>query len=455
MENFGKIKSIFGDIVEVEFFGENLFAKEILVLKENPEIKLEVVGAIQKNCFLALCLRGKEKIKRGDLILRTRSCLQVKVGKQLLGRVINLFGEEIDGLGKIEGEIEKEIEQHSPPYSKTVPIKNLMETGIKAIDFFAPLAEGGKLGIFGGAGLGKTVLLLELMHNLVSAKRGLIVFAGIGERIREGAELYEALKESGVLNSAVLVFGEMDKPAVIRYKVGLVAVTLAEYFRDVLKENVFFFVDNIYRFLQAGNELSTLLGHIPSEGGYQPTLASEIGNFQERLVATNDASLTSIEAIYVPADDITDPAVQATLPYFDSTIFFSREVYQEGRLPAIDLLATTSSLISPEILGEKHYFALIEAKKVLERYRELQKIVAILGEAELALEDRLIYHRAKKILNFMTQYFFSVQDQTGKTGQYVPRQKTIEGIEKILAGDCDGMPDEAFLYIGSLDELKK
>lgn len=455
MENFGKIISIFGDIVEIEFFGENLFAREILVLKEDPKIKFEVIGSFKKNVFFALCLRGKEKIKRGDFVVRTRKSLEVGVGKKLLGRVINLFGESIDNLGEIKIEEQKEIEQHSPPYARTTLLENLIETGIKAVDFFTPLVEGGKLGIFGGAGLGKTVLLLELMHNLVSAKRGIIIFAGIGERIREGAELYESLKETGVLSNSVLVFGEMDKPAVVRYKIGGVAVTLAEYFRDQLKENVLFFVDNLYRFLQAGNELSTLLGNIPSEGGYQPTLTSEIGNFQERLVSTKTASITSIEAIYVPADDITDPAVQAVIPYFDSIVVFSREVYQEGRVPAIDFLASSSSLLTPEILGEKHYFLLLEAKKILERYKELQKIVAILGEAELSFEDRILYHRARKILNFMTQNFFVVQDQTGKIGQYVPRQKTLEGVERILEGDFDGIEDEKLLYIGSLEEIKK
>lgn len=454
MKKTGTILSILGDVVEVEF-QEELFLGEILFLEENPQVKLEVVSAIKRNRFLCLSLLKREEIFRGAKVKRTNNTLEIPVGNQILGRAIDVFGNPIDGLPPFKVSEKKSISQHSPPYIETILKKEVVETGIKIVDFFVPLLKGGKLGIFGGAGLGKTVLLSELMHNLVLKQRGVIIFAGIGERIREGFELYQTLKKMNILPSAILILGQMDEPAVTRFKVGLAAVSLAEYFRDFQKKDVIFFVDNVYRFLQAGNELSTLLGNIPSEGGYQATLETEIGTFQERLVSTKEASITSIQAIYVPADDITDPAVQAVMPYFDSIIVYSREVYQEGRYPAIDILESSSSVTTPEILGEKHYSLLLETKRYLERYRELQRIIAIVGEAELSFEDRILYHRAKKILNFMTQDLFVVSDQSKRPGKYVTRMETVEGIEKILRGDLDKFPDESLLFIGSLSDLKK
>jgi F-type H+-transporting ATPase subunit beta len=453
MNQSGTILAILGDVVEVEY-NEELFLGEALVLEENPKIKLEVVSAIGKNRFLSLLLTKGGEIFRGAKVKRTNHPLEVPVGNQMLGRAIDVFGNPIDNLLPFEIKEKRAISQHSPPYIETTLKKEVVETGIKIVDFFVPLIEGGKLGIFGGAGLGKTVLLSELMHNLVLKKRKIIVFAGIGERIREGFELYQTLKRMKILPSSVLVLGQMDESAAVRFKVGLTAATLAEYFRDVQKRDVIFFVDNVYRFLQAGNELSTLLGNIPSEGGYQATLDSEIGSLQERLVSTKEASITSIQAIYVPADDITDPGVQAIMPYFDSIIVFSREVYQEGRYPAVDILESSSSVTTPEILGQKHYSLLLETKRYLERYRELQRIIAIVGEAELSFEDRILYHRAKKILNFMTQDFFVVSEQTKKPGKYVERNKTIDGVEKIIRGDLDKLPDESLLFIGGLEDLK-
>ena len=455
MNRRGKICKVCGDIVEVEFLEGKLFLREILVLEEDPTKKLEVIASKKGGKFLCLALSDSENFARGMKVKRTEKVLKVPVGEELLGRAIDALGNPIDDLGEIKTKEERGIYQHSPPYLETELTKEILETGIKAVDFFAPLVRGGKLGIFGGAGLGKTVLLSELMYNLLLKKEGVLVFAGIGERIREGAELYEILKKMGVLNSSVLVFGQMNESAAIRFKVGFTAATIAEHFRDNLKKEVFFFADNIYRFLQAGSELSTILGHLPSEGGYQATLESEIGQLEERLVATKSASITSVQAIYVPADDLTDPGVQATFPYFDSIAIFSREVYQEGRYPAIDALSCSSSLVNPKILGKEHYFALLEARKVLERQKELQRIVDLLGEAELSFEDRILYHRAKKILNFMTQDFFVVADQTGRKGKYVKREKTIEGVKRILEGEFDGVPDESFLFIGSLEDLKK
>jgi F-type H+-transporting ATPase subunit beta len=449
----GYITSIRGDVVEVNFFERNFVSGEILVLERDPRVKLEVIATSEEGKILCLLLGRAENLHRGARVKRTGETFKIPVGKELLGRVVNAFGRPIDNLPPFQTREERSIYQHSPPYRETVRKEELFETGIKAVDFFAPLVKGGKLGIFGGAGLGKTVLLSELMHNIVFTKKGIVIFAGIGERIREGAELYETLKKMKVLPSAVLIFGQMNESAAIRFRVGMTAVTIAEYFRDFQKEDVFFFVDNIYRFLQAGSELSTILGNIPSEGGYQPTLESEIGTIEERLVSTKEASITSVQAIYIPADDITDPAVQAVIPYFDSTIIFSRDVYQEGRYPAIDLLASTSSLINPDILGEKHYQAILEAKKILERYKALQRIVSIVGEAELSFEDRLIFHRAQKILNFMTQDLFVVADQTGKRGRYIERKNTVEGVLAILEGKLDRFPDEALLNIGTIEEV--
>ncbi len=450
MNQKGQILSILGNVAEVEFYDGNLFLGEILVLEDDPEVKLEVVSAIKKEVFLCFSLTKSENLYRGAKLKKTGQTLEIPVGQMLLGRMVNIFGHPIDNLPQFEIKEKRAIYQHSPVYQETILENELIETGIKVIDFFAPLMKGGKLGIFGGAGLGKTVLLTELMHNVVFQKREIVVFAGIGERIREGYELYETLKRTNVLPSAVLIFGQMNETAAIRFKVGLSAATIAEYFRDIQKKDTIFFIDNVYRFLQAGNELSTLLMNIPSEGGYQATLDSEIGALQERLVSTEKASITSIQAVYVPADDITDPGVQAIIPYFDSMVIFSRDVYQEGRYPAIDILASSSSVTTPVILGEEHYQTLLETKRILERYKELQRIVSIVGEAELLMEDRIIYHRARKILNFMTQDFFVITEQTRKPGKYVGREKTVRGVRKILEGELDQLPDEALLGIDDL-----
>ncbi len=450
----GYILSIKGEVVEVEFYEDPPFVKEILALEENPEVLLEVYGARTKNVFVCLSLNKTDKLFRKARVKKTGKTLEAPVGKELLGRVIDIFGNPQDGLPLPKVKEKREIYQSPPPYQEIVFKKETIETGIKVIDFFTPLRKGEELGLFGGAGLGKTVLLCELMHNVAFFRKEISIFAGLGERIREGHELYETLKKTNVLPSVALVFGQMNEPAVRRFKVGFVAATIAEYFRDSHKKNVLFFIDNVYRFLQAGNELSMLLGNIPSEGGYQPTLNSEIGQLEERLVSTKSGSITSIQAIYVPADDITDPGVQAVLPYFDSVVILSRDVYQEGRYPAVDILASSSSVVDPAVLGQEHYDVLLEAKRVLERYKYLRRIVSIVGETELSLKDRIIYRRAKKILNFMTQNLFTVADQTGKPGQYVKKEDTVRGVWNILVGKFDKIPEEAFLYIGGPDELK-
>jgi len=450
----GKIVAVKGEIVEVEFYRSVPFIKEILVLEKNPSVFFEVCKSSRENSFYCFCLSDVSKISRGDKVERTKKFFEIPVGEELLGRVIDIFGNPLDGGAKIETKEKKEIWGSPPSYQDIVPGREIIETGIKVIDFFVPLIKGEELGIFGGAGVGKTVLLLELMHNLSFLKKEYAVFAGIGERIREGQELYETLKKTNILPWISLVFGQMNEAATIRSKVGFVGITLAEYFRDKLKKNVFFFIDNVYRFLQAGNEISVMLEEIPSEDGYQPTLYSEISSLEERLVSTKNGAITSIQAVYVPADDITDSGVQAILPYFDSIIILSRDVYQEGRFPAVDILASSSSAINPSILGKEHYELLLEAKRVLEQYKNLEQIVTIIGETELSLENRKIYHRAKKILNFMTQNFFTAQDQTGLPGKYVPKSETIEGVKAILDGKYDKLPDEAFLFVGGLKDLK-
>jgi len=455
IKNFGRILSVRDDILEVEFASEHLFHHELLALEENPKTIFEVHNALGGNVFSCIALTETKNISRGAIVRRTGKTLEVPVGGELLGRVIDVFGNPIDEMAPIETNEKISIYKSPPPYQDVILGKELFETGVKVIDFFVPLRKGGKLGIFGGAGLGKTILLSELMHNIAFYHKGISIFAGIGERIREGHELYEILKENKILPSVVLIYGHMNERAAIRFKAGLSAVTIAEYFRDFYNQNTLFFVDNIYRFLQAGNELSTLLSVIPSEDGYQPTLDSEIGALQERISSTKNAAITSIQAVYVPTDDISDAGVQAIISYFDSALVLSRDVYQEGRYPAVDILSSSSSLVNPSVLGLTHYESLIEAKKTLERYKYLQRIVSIIGEAELSVRDKIIYRRAKKLLNFMSQSLFTVSDQTGTPGEYVTREKTIEGVMTILKGRLDHLPETAFLNIGGLDDLKR
>ncbi len=449
----GRIIGIKEEVVQVEFLVGKLFPGEILVLEENPEVKLEVYNSPAPNVYNCILLTKEYNLYRGQIVIPTGKFLEIGVGSGLLGRVIDVFGNPIDGLEKPKISQKIPIYQNLS-YEEVKGSNEIIETGIKAIDFFTPLIKGGKLGLFGGAGVGKTVLLTELIHNVAFFHKGISVFAGIGERIREGHELYQTLKENKVLPSVTMVFGQMNESAAIRFKVGFSAITIAEYFRDEYKQDVLFFIDNIYRFVQAGNELSNLLSVISSEDGYQPTLNSEIASLEERIISNNNGSITSVQAVYVPADDITDTGVQAIFSYFDSMAILSREIYQEGRKPAIDPLESTSSLLNPEIIGERHFRLLREAKSILERYRNLKKIVSVVGESELSPHDRIIYQRAQKLLNFMTQDFFVVSDQTGRPGKYVKKEKTLAGVEAILEGKLDNIPSEILLNIGGLEDIK-
>jgi len=455
MENiFGHIVSVRGDIVEVEFKVDPPSRHELLFSPQEPNIALEVYSSTEQNTFMCIALSGSDKIFRGAKMQRSGKVLKVPVGQKLLGRVVDLFGNPVDDLGPIQEEDRISIYRDAPVYDQVTLRGEFLETGIKVLDFFTPVRRGGKIGLFGGSGVGKTVLVSELMHNIAVYHKGMSVFAGIGERIREGHELYDTLSATKVLPNVALVFGQMNESAAVRFRVGFTALSLAEHFRDSGKE-VLFFIDNIYRFVQAGNELSTLLNTIPSEDGYQATLAGEVGVLQERLVSTQKGTITSIQAIYVPADDITDSGVQAIVPYFDSVVNLSRTVYQEGRHPSVDLLTSSSSLIDPNILGYEHYESVVEAEKLLKRYTSLQRIVSIVGEAELSLEDRIMFHRARKLLNYMTQDLFVMADQSGRPGKYVKREQVIKDVQSILGGQLDNTPEELLLYIGDLSELKK
>lgn len=367
---------------------------------------------------------------------------------------MDLFGNPLDNKGPIGATQSRSIHAQPPTFSTTNITREVLETGIKVIDFFTPFLKGGKIGLFGGSGVGKTVILTELMHNTAVYHKGISIFAGVGERIREAQEMIENLEQNKVLPNVSLVLGQMNERAAVRFRAAYTAVTIAEYFRDVENRDILFFVDNVYRLIQAGNELSTLLNTIPSEDGYQATLTSDIGQFQERIVPTTSGSVTAIEAIYVPADDLTDSGVQAVMPYFDSVVSLSRAVAEEGRRPAVDILSSSSSLIEAKFIGLPHYEAYLEAEKILNRYVFLDRVVSIAGEQELSPDDLKIYTRAKRILNYMAQDVHMTADQSGRPGVYVPRKKVIEDVSDILSGKLDEMAPENLLYISTLDQMK-
>ena len=448
----GRIISVRENIVEVAFSGVQPFRHELLTLEGDNSVKLEAYSSSREGTVFALVLSDVTALFRGAVVTRTGEVITVPVGSAVNGRLINVFGEPQDGKD-LMALARRPIYKPAPPYTDLFIHKEVLETGIKVIDFFMPMRKGGKVGIFGGSGVGKTVLILELIHNAELLKNTATIFCGIGERIREGHELYESLTTKKLLSKVSLVFGEINEKAAARFRVAYAATTLAEYYRDEESKDVIFFVDNIYRFIQAGNEVSTLLGRIPSEDWYQPTLASDVGMFEERLLSTKNAAVTSIQAIYVPAYDMSDSGIQTAFAYFDSIIVLSRQVAGEGKYPAIDILASSSSVIDPDVIGKQHYELFVEAEKILKRYSYLNRIVSIVGEYELAKEDQVIYHRARKLLNYMTQSFFVTSDQTGRPGKFVPRAKTIADVAAIISGKVDSAPEEALLYIGDLGDL--
>lgn len=452
--SIGEIVAINGQVALVDFFGEKPKVHELLALDEADGDLMEVIGVSQEGHFICFVLSDTFNFYRGAKILRTGRSIEVPVGRGTLGRVMNVFGEPVDKKGEIKSERKRSIYGDSPRLSEGISKKTIYETGIKAIDFFAPVTHGGKIGFIGGAGVGKSVLLTELIHNIAIFHKGISVFAGIGERIREGKELYDLLEFNKVLSNVALVFGQMNENASVRFRVGFAAVSIAEEFRDS-GEDVLFFVDNVYRFVQAGNELSTQLNQIPSQDGYQATLDSEIASFEERIASTKKGTITSVEAIYVPSDDITDQAVQSTFPYLDSIIILSRDVSEAGRYPSMDLLNSSSSLLDPAIVGKKHYETFLAAQKILKQYGDLDRIASIVGEGELSTENRVIYHRAKKIINYMTQDFFVIQEFTGKHGVYVKLTDTIADVDAIINGKVDDLEDDQLLQINIISELKK
>jgi F-type H+-transporting ATPase subunit beta len=454
-KSIGHVIGIKGQVVEVEFSQDKPTLKDVLVFEEDEDVRFEVYASSGPDSFYCLALGSIEKIYRGAKIYNSQKQLMFPVGEPMLGRVVNIFGKPYDNLGPIPTKEFAPIHKSPLVGSQIVSKKNLVETGIKVIDLFCPLLAGGKMGLFGGAGVGKTMLLTEILHNVVSTQKNFVsVFAGVGERTREALELYETLSQSKVLPSSSLIFGQMGESPTVRFLSAFAAVSVAEHFRDALKKDVLFFIDNVFRFAQAGNEISTLTNLIPSEDGYQASLDSEMASFQERLVSSQFATLSSIEAIYVPADDLLDNAVQTIFPYLESVVVLSRDIYQQGLLPAVDILSSTSTLIDVNIVGGQHFEVARQAKNILKQASGLERIVSLVGEAELSKEDQIVYRRAKKIQNFMTQRFFVAESQKGEKGAFVPLKDTVQDVWAILVGKYDSMPEEKFLYIHSAKDIK-
>ena len=455
MKTKGTIKSIQSSVVEIEFLDGQPAVHDMVVTEKDPAIQIEILQGAGKNTCYGLVYEGYEKISRGDIVISTGHAVEIPVGVELLGNVIDIFGNTMGGK-KIETAEKLPLFRPSPSLEETIVPTKILETGIKAIDFFTPLLEGGKLGLFGGAGVGKTILLTEIIHNVVvlSGKKSTSVFTGVGERAREGQELYQSLKDSNVLGNVALLFGQMGESPAVRFRAALAGVTIAEYLRDMQKKNILFFIDNIFRYAQAGYELSTLMKAIPSEGGYQPTLMAEMADLHERLVSTKNGMMTTIETVFVPSDDLTDQAVQAIYPYLDSTIVLSRSVFQEGRFPALDILSSTSTGLIHTIAGDYHEQTVRKAQNVLKKALALDRIVFLVGESELSQEDRIIYKRAKLIKNYMTQPFFVSEGQTGRKGVYIPLVDTVKDVASILEGACDEYDHTLFAQQGTISSIK-
>ncbi len=449
----GFVKSVTGQIAYVEISTDVYPALfEIMTSPDDPSVFLEVF-AQSRSGLACQILSQSDKLYRGMKVLGTGSDLKIPAGDGILGRVMNLFGAPQDGKGPLKNPQPISIYSKAPPLNIIKQDYQILETGIKAFDFLTPLSKGGKVGFIGGAGVGKTILLTELLHNVTTHYPNTSsVFAGVGERIREGQELYQRLYESQALDRTAILLGQMNENAAIRFRVALAAVAQAEYFRDILKRDVLFFIDNMYRFVQAGNEVSVLLGTIPSEQSYQATLQTEISNIEDRLTTTDNGSITSIQNIYVPADELTDAGVNAVMSFLDTAIVLSRSIAQKGIYPPIDFAQSTSSTLSKTFLGAKHYQALVVFQQLLSEYNKLAHIVAIVGESELSAENALLYNRTKKVLNYLTQPFFMTEKQTGRKGVYVGQDTTINDITIILSGTLDDVPNDKFMYIGSLKD---
>lgn len=464
----GKVVQVIGPVVDIEFppgelpslynavrirrkeagIGIRQTQKELM-----DELTLEVQGELGNNRVRCLALGTTDGIEREIEAADTGGPIKVPVGKATLGRVFNVLGQPIDNLGPVKPEDYYPIHRNAPPLEQQDPSKQIFETGIKVVDLICPYARGGKTGLFGGAGVGKTVLIMELIHNVAKKHGGFSVFAGVGERTREGNDLWLEMKESGVIDKTTMVFGQMDEPPGVRFRVGFTGVTMAEYFRDVEGQDVLLFIDNIFRFVLAGSEVSALLGRMPSAVGYQPTLSTEVGLLEERITSTRKGSITSVQAIYVPADDITDPAVATTFTHLDATTVLSRQIVEQGIYPAVDPLASTSRLLEPRFLGEEHYAVARKIQEILQRYKDLQDIIAILGVEELSDEDRVIVARARKIQRFLSQPFHVAETFTGRPGKFVPLKETIKGLAEIVEGKLDEFPEQAFYMCGPIEDV--
>ena len=450
----GKIVAIVGPVVDVSFMDELPNINDALEVKisETETRTLEVASHLGNHMVRTISLEATDGLARGMEVIGTLSPIKVPVGKKVLGRMLNVLGKPMDGKEEVDTKRYMPIHKLPPDFHDLGGETEILETGIKVIDLIAPYIKGGKIGLFGGAGVGKTVLIQEMIHNVAKNHGGISVFTGVGERVREGHELYHEMKDSGVLDKTALVFGQMNEPPGARLRVALTGLTLAEYFRDGEKQNVLLFIDNIYRYIQAGSEISALLGRMPSAVGYQPTLATEMGKLQERITSTRYGSITSIQAVYVPADDYTDPAPATVFSHLDATTALSRKLTEDGIYPAIDPLQSTSRALTPSVVGQEHYDIAREVQRMLQRYHELLDIIAILGMDELSDEDKLVVHRARRIQNFLSQNMHVAERFTGQTGSFVPIRETIRGFKEILEGKHDDLPEEAFLLVGTIDD---
>ncbi len=455
--NKGEVVQIIGPVVDVRFPPGELApirnALKIEDKKRNISLIAEVAQHIGNDTARCVALAPTDGMVRGIEVTDTGEPISVPVGKEVLGRIFNLLGEPLDGLGPVNEKKRLPIHRTPPSFEEREAVTTIFETGLKVVDLLAPFAKGGKVGLFGGAGVGKTVLIMELIKSIASEHGGFSVFAGVGERTREGNDLWLEMKESGVLDKTVLMFGQMNEPPGARLRVALSGLTMAEYFRDSEGQDVLLFVDNIFRFVQAGSEVSALLGRMPSAVGYQPTLSNEMGDLQERITSTKKGSITSMQAIYVPADDFTDPAPVATFPHLDSTIWLSRQIAEMGIYPAVDPLKSTSRILDPLTVGEEHYNAARDTQKVLQRYNDLQDFIAILGMEELSEEDKLIVGRARRLQRFLSQPFFVAEQFTGIKGKYVKIEDTVRSIKEILDGKHDHLPEQAFYMVGGIEEV--
>ena len=455
LEKKGIITQIIGPVIDIKFDSENMPAlrNAIEIYVGDNKIVAEVAQHIGDDTVRCIAMSSTDGLERGTEALDTGGPITVPVGEECLGRLFNLLGETIDNKGQVESKERAPIHRKAPSFEEQDTTAQIFETGIKVVDLMAPFTRGGKVGLFGGAGVGKTVLIQELINNIATQHGGISVFAGVGERTREGNDLYYEMTDSGVIGKTAMVFGQMNEPPGARMRVALSGLTMAEYFRDVKGQDVLLFIDNIFRFTQAGSEVSALLGRMPSAVGYQPTLATEMGELQERITSTKKGSITSVQAVYVPADDLTDPAPATTFAHLDARVVLSREISNLGIYPAVDPLDSSSRIMDPLVLGEDHYQVARRVQEILQRYTELQDIIAILGMDELGDEDKIIVNRARKIQRFLSQPFHVAEQFTGMAGKYVPIADTVQGFKEILDGLHDDIPESAFLFAGGIDEV--